>query len=78
MKGIPRRNGHRDAESPRKLLLDLHETEHVRNFRLRVVVYEEVEVAVGSRHAESPGTEHEQSGRSVLAESGVVRPQDFD
>ena len=76
MKGVPRRNGHRDAESPRKRLLDLHKAEHVRNFRLRDVVYEEV--AVGSRHAESPGTEHEQSGRSVLAESGVVRPQDFD
>jgi hypothetical protein len=64
-----------DAESPRKLLLDLHEAEHVRNFRLRVVVDEKVEVAVRLRHAKSPGTEHEEPGRSVLAEGGVARPQ---
>ena len=59
VKCIPRRNGDRDAQSLRNLIFDLHETEHARNFRFRVVVDKEVEIAVGSICAKSPGAEDE-------------------
>lgn len=75
VKCIPRRDGHRDAESLRDLLVDLHETEHARNSRFRIVVDE---IAIGSRRANGLGAEHEQPSRAVLAQSGIVRPQDLD
>jgi hypothetical protein len=59
MKGVPCRNGHWDVESLRQVLLNLHEAEHVRNFRFRVVVDEEIEITVGPREANSPGAEDE-------------------
>jgi hypothetical protein len=47
VKRVARRNRHCDAESRRNLLFDLHQAEHVRNFRSRVVINEEIEIAVG-------------------------------
>src|SRR5215207_3173667 len=47
MKRVPGRNGDGNAQRPGNFLLELHEAEHVRYLFDRVVVDEEIEVAVG-------------------------------
>jgi hypothetical protein len=71
MKGVPCRNGHWDVESLRQVLLNLHEAEHVRNFRFRVVVDEEVEITVGPREANSPGAEDRSRAERRRTSSGL-------
>src|SRR5215211_1476323 len=78
VKCVARRNSHGYPKSLRNLLFDLHEAKHVRNFRRWVVVNEEIEVAVGSFSPNGPGAEYEKTRRAVLAQSGVVGPQDLD
>src|SRR5215211_3146839 len=78
VKCVARRNSHGYPKSLRNLLFDLHEAKHVRNFRRWVVVNEEIEVAVGSFSPNGPAAEYEKTRRAVLAQSGVVGPQDLD
>ena len=54
VKRAPGGDGHGDAETLRDALLDLPRVEHVRNFRGRVVVDEEIDIVVGPLAAASP------------------------
>jgi hypothetical protein len=58
VKSVTGRVGHWDAERLRNGLLDLHEAEHVSNFRRRVIIDEEVEIAVGPLVAASARAEN--------------------
>jgi hypothetical protein len=78
VKSVPRRNRYRDAECLRDLVLDLHETEHVGNFRGGIIVDEKVEIAARSLGATRPRAEHEKPSGAILAQTSVIGSEDLD
>src|SRR5688572_22989554 len=59
MKRVARGNGHGDTKSLGDFLLDLHQAKDVRDLCGRVVVHEQIDIAVGSVGAPRPRAEDE-------------------
>src|SRR5262249_42906694 len=57
---------------------DLHEAKQARNFRARIVVDEEVKIAVGALAAAGARPENEKRRCAILAQSAIVSPQHLD